>query len=220
MNTKAVIFDLDGTLVRFALDFKRARKEAIAEMRRRGIDVRDLSESHSLYSMLKVVKGRLDAEAFLDLEKSLWDILEKIELRAAYETDLQPDALQTLISIKNLGLRMAIVTNNGHKATSLVVKKFGLNDFFDVVVTREGAKELKPDGGNIERALEILGVNSSEAIYVGDGVIDILAAEKAKVISVAIPTGVSSIDDLVKAKPDYIVGSLKDITKLIESIGQ
>ncbi|NWG10023.1 MAG: HAD family hydrolase [Nitrososphaerales archaeon] len=220
MNIKAVIFDLDGTVVKFALDFVRARKEAIAEMGRRDIDVKDLSESLSLYSMLKIVKGRLDAEAFSNLEKFLWDILEKIELRAADETDLQPDALQTLISIKNLGLRMAIVTNNGRKATNMVAKKFGLNDFFDVVVTREGAKELKPDGGSIERALEILGINSSEAIYVGDGVIDILAAEKAKVISVAIPTGVSRIDDLVKAKPDYVIGSLKDIKRLIESIGQ
>ncbi|MGQ9719575.1 MAG: HAD family hydrolase [Nitrososphaerales archaeon] len=220
MNIKAVIFDLDGTVVRFALDFIRARKEAIAEMGRRDIGVNDLSESLSLYSMLKIVKDRLDVEAFSDLEKFLWEILEKMELRAAEETDLQPDALQTLLSIKNLGLRMAIVTNNGRKATSMVIKKFGLNDFFDFVVTREDAKELKPDGGSIKRALEILGIDSSEAVYVGDGVIDILAAEKANVISVAIPTGVSRINDLVKAKPDYVIGSLKDITKLIESIGQ
>jgi len=218
LGIKAVIFDLDGTLVKFALDFIRARKDAIVEIRRRGINAENLSESLSLYSMLKVIKERTDAKTFLDLKKSLWEIIEKIELKAANETDIQPNALQTLIRIKNLGLKLAIVTNNGRKATSIVTKKFGLNDFFDVIVTREDSEELKPDEGSIKRAIEILGIDAKKAIYVGDGVIDILAAKKAKVISVAVPTGVSSIENLVEAKPDYLVGSLKDIMALLESI--
>lgn len=220
MGIKAVIFDLDGTLVRFALDFIRARREAIAEIRRRGINAENLSENLSLYSMLKVIKECTDSKIFLDLKKSLWDIIEKIELKAANETNIQPNALQTLIRIKNIGLKLAIVTNNGRRATSMVIKKFGLKDFFDVIVTREDSEELKPDEGSIKRAIEILGINAKEAIYVGDGVIDILAAKKAKVISVAVPTGVSSIKNLVEAKPDYIIGSLKDIITLLDSISK
>ena len=218
MSVKAVIFDLDGTFVKFALDFIRARKEAIAEIRERGINVDDLSESLSPYSMLKVIKERIDKKNFPDLKKSLWDILEKIELKAASETDIQPDAPQTLMKIKNLGLKLAIVTNNGRKATSVVTKKFGLKDFFDVIVTREDSEELKPDGGSIKRAIGILGINAKEAIYVGDGVIDILAAKEAKVVSVAVPTGVSSVKNLVEAKPDYFIGSLKEIVTLLDSI--
>ncbi|MCP8319864.1 MAG: HAD family hydrolase [archaeon] len=218
LSIKAVIFDLDGTLVKFALDFIRARKEAIAEIRRRGINTENLSENLSLYSMLKSIKERTDAKTFSDLKKSLWNIIEKIELKAANETEIQPNTLQTLIGIKNLGLKLAIVTNNGRKATSIVIKKFELNDFFDVVVTREDSEELKPDEGSIKRAIEILGIDVKEAIYVGDGVIDILAAKKAKVISVAVPTGVSSIKNLIEAKPDYVIDSLKDIIALIDSI--
>jgi HAD superfamily hydrolase (TIGR01549 family) len=218
LNIKAIIFDLDGTLVKFALDFIKARKEAIEEIRRRGINAENLSENFSLYSMLKMIKERTDAKTLSDLKKPLWDILEKIELKAAKETDVQSDALQTLIRIKELGLKLAIVTNNGRKATSIVVKKFGFNDFFDVIVTREDSEELKPDGGSIKRAMKILGIDAKEAIYVGDGVIDILAAKKAKVISVAVPTGVSSIKNLVEAKPDYIVDSLKEIIDLLETI--
>ncbi|MCP8309319.1 MAG: HAD family hydrolase [archaeon] len=220
MSIKAVIFDLDGTLVKFALDFIRARKEAIEEIRRRGINTEDLSESLSLYSMLKLIKERTDVKIFSDLEKSLWDIIEKIELEAANKTEVQPNALQTLIKIKNLGLKLAIVTNNGRKATSVVIKRFGLDDFFDVIVTREDSKELKPDGGSIKRAIEILGIDAKEAIYVGDGIIDILAAKEAKVTSVAMPTGVSNIKNLVEAKPDYLIGSLKDIIALLESISK
>ncbi|MCP8317635.1 MAG: HAD family hydrolase [archaeon] len=220
MSIRAVIFDLDGTLVKFALDFIRARKEAIAEIRRRGIDTENLSESLSLYSMLKLIKERTDVKIFSNLKKSLWNIIEKIELEAANKTEAQPNALQTLIKIKNLGLKLAIVTNNGRKATSIVIKKFGLNDFFDVIITREDSEELKPDGGSIKRAIEILGIDAKEAIYVGDGVIDILAAKKAKVTSVAVPTGVSDIENLVETKPDYLIGSLKDIITLLESISK
>jgi phosphoglycolate phosphatase-like HAD superfamily hydrolase len=144
--------------------------------------------------------------------------LEKIELKAADETDIQPDAIQTLTKIKNLGLKLAIVTNNGRKATSIVTKKFGLDNFFEVIIAREDSKELKPDGGSIKRAIEILGVNAEEAIYVGDGVIDILAAKEVKVVSIAVPTGISSIKNLVEAEPDYLIDSLKDIIPLIDLI--
>jgi HAD superfamily hydrolase (TIGR01549 family) len=218
LGIKAIIFDLDGTLVKFALDFVKARKEAIAEIKRKGINIDNLSEKLSLYSMLKMIKERVDAKTFTDLEKSLWEILEKIELKAADETDIQPDAIQTLTKIKNLGLKLAIVTNNGRKATSIVTKKFGLDNFFEVIIAREDSKELKPDGGSIKRAIEILGVNAEEAIYVGDGVIDILAAKEVKVVSIAVPTGISSIKNLVEAEPDYLIDSLKDIIPLIDSI--
>jgi HAD superfamily hydrolase (TIGR01549 family) len=218
LGIKAIIFDLDGTLVKFALDFVKARKEAIAEIKRKGINIDNLSEKLSLYSMLKMIKERVDAKTFTDLEKSLWEILEKIELKAADETDIQPDAIQTLTKIKNLGLKLAIVTNNGRKATSIVTKKFGLDNFFEVIIAREDSKELKPDGGSIKRAIEILGVNAEEAIYVGDGVIDILAAKEVKVVSIAVPTGISSIKNLVEAEPDYLIGSLKDIIPLIDLI--
>lgn len=216
LGIKAVIFDLDGTLVKFTLDFVKARKEAIAEIKRKGIKIDELSEKLSLYSMLKIIKERTDVKTFLDLEKSLWKILEKIELKAADETEIQPDAIQTLTKIKNLGLKMAIVTNNGSKATHIVTKKFGLNNFFDVIITREDSKELKPDGGSIKRAMEILGISAKEAIYVGDGVIDILAAKKAKVMSIAVPTGISSIKNLVEAEPDYLIDSLKDLIPLLD----
>ncbi|MEM3768535.1 MAG: HAD family hydrolase [Nitrososphaerales archaeon] len=216
MNIKAVIFDLDGTLVKFTLDFVKARKEAIVEIKRKGIKIDDLSEKLSIYSMLKMIKESTDEKTFSDLEKSLWAILEKIELKAANETEIQPDTIQTLTKIKKLGLKMAIVTNNGSKATSIVTKRFGLNNFFDVIITREDSSELKPDGGSIEKAMEILGINSNEAIYVGDGIIDILAAKKANVVSIAVPTGVSSIKNLIEAKPDYLINSLKDIISLID----
>ncbi|MEM3383633.1 MAG: HAD family hydrolase [Nitrososphaerales archaeon] len=216
LNIKAVIFDLDGTLVKFTLDFVKARKEAIVEIKRKGIKIDDLSEKLSIYSMLKMIKESTDEKTFSDLEKSLWAILEKIELKAANETEIQPDTIQTLTKIKKLGLKMAIVTNNGSKATSIVTKRFGLNNFFDVIITREDSSELKPDGGSIEKAMEILGINSNEAIYVGDGIIDILAAKKANVVSIAVPTGVSSIKNLIEAKPDYLINSLKDIISLID----
>ncbi|MCP8305264.1 MAG: HAD family hydrolase [archaeon] len=216
MGIKAVIFDLDGTLVKFALDITSVRREAISEIRRRGINAENLSNL-TVYSILKVMKRRTDVRTLLNLKQSLWRIVEKFELKAADEVCIQPDALQTLIFIKKLGLKLAIVTNNGRKATNIIIRKLGLDDFFDVVVTREDVEELKPDGWSIGRAIKILGIEVREAVYVGDSVIDVLAAKKAKVISVAVPTGISSIRDLVKAKPDYIICSLKDIEVLLNT---
>ncbi|MCP8311109.1 MAG: HAD family hydrolase [Candidatus Methylarchaceae archaeon HK01M] len=216
LDIKAMIFDLDGTLIKFALDVKSVRREAIAEIRKRGMNVENLSKL-SVYSMLKVMKRRTDGRTLLNLKQSLWRIVEKFELKAAYEVCIQPDALQTIAFIKKLGFKLAIVTNNGRKATNIVIRKLGLEIFFDVIVTREDVEELKPDGWSIGRTIKILGIEARETVYVGDSVIDVLAAKNARVISVAVPTGISSIRDLIKAEPDYIICSLKDIEVLLNT---
>ena len=214
MDIKAVIFDLDGTLVKFALDITNARKEAITEIKRIGINAENL-DNLNVYLMLKIIKSRTDANTYLKLKQSVWRIVEKFELKASKGVNIQPDALNTLVFIKRLGLKLALVTNNGRKATYYIIKKFNFDNFFDAIITREDSKELKPDGLSIGRSIKILGIKSQEAIYVGDSVIDVLAAKKAGVISVALPTGISRISDLVKTKPDFIIGSLQDMMDLI-----
>ena len=210
-----MIFDLDGTLVNFALDIKSVRQEAVKEIQKRGITINNYTNLN-VYSMLEILRSYADERTFFSLKKSIWKIVEKYELIATNKVNIQPDALQILTFIKKIGLKLAIVTNNGRKATSIVIRKFRLDDFFDLVVTREDVEKLKPDRWSIQKAVKILGIESKEAIYIGDSVIDVLAARKAKTISIAIPTGISSISELVKTKPDYIIGSLQDMKVLLK----
>jgi pyrophosphatase PpaX len=75
---------------------------------------------------------------------------------------------------------------------------------------------MKPAAEPVLKALSDLKVGSSEAILVGDGVMDVMAARAARVRSAAVPTGPSRRDLLLKAEPDYVLGSINDLPALVE----
>lgn len=216
LNIKAVLFDLDGTLITFKLDYAGVRRSAFVEIKRSGIDTSNISENLSLYVMLKKIKKNIDQKTYSKLKNALWGLLEIFEMKAARQTELQPMSKEILDNIRSRGLKLALVTNNGRKATNTIFERFHINGYFDVVVTREDADEIKPDGGSIKKAIEFLDIEPEGSIMVGDSVIDISAAKKVGVQSVALPTGVSSLEKLIDAEPDYIIASLGDLRGLLE----
>jgi phosphoglycolate phosphatase-like HAD superfamily hydrolase len=109
-----------------------------------------------------------------------------------------------------------LVTNNGRAGTDLTLNRFKLRTLFDAVVTRDDCKEMKPDAAQVRQVLAELNSRAEEAILVGDGVMDIIAAKAAGLRSVAVATGPSGIDRLLQTEPDYVLGSINDLQKLID----
>ena len=212
-NIKAVIFDLDGTLVKFGLDVVNIRREAIEVIRKHDVYVDNLG-SLNMYLIIEVLQKYTDACTLSSLKNILWGIVEKYELKAAEEVVLQPNVLNILESLKNSGLKLAIVTNNGQKATKKVLEKCGLLHLFTEVITRDDVDKLKPDGESIEKALKNMEIVADNAIYVGDSEMDIVATKNARVTSVSVPSGISTIPNLIKAEPDYILNSLDSLPNL------
>jgi phosphoglycolate phosphatase-like HAD superfamily hydrolase len=66
------------------------------------------------------------------------------------------------------------------------------------------------------KVLTALNVTPGEAILIGDGVMDIMAARAAGVPSVAVATGPFTSDHLLEAEPDYLLGSINDLPTLID----
>jgi pyrophosphatase PpaX len=77
---------------------------------------------------------------------------------------------------------------------------------------------MKPDAGPVRKLLTEMNVPPEEAIFVGDGVIDIMAARAAGLRSVAVATGPFPSDRLIQAEPDYLLGSVNDLPLLIEQL--
>jgi phosphoglycolate phosphatase-like HAD superfamily hydrolase len=75
---------------------------------------------------------------------------------------------------------------------------------------------MKPAIAPIEKILKELGVSNEEAILVGDGVMDIMAAKAAGLRSVAVSTGPFPIERILKAEPDYLLHSVNELPQLIE----
>jgi HAD superfamily hydrolase (TIGR01509 family) len=219
LTIKGIVMDMDGTITNFNLDYMGARRKALQELDKLNLRTPEMNEQLSLYLILKKLKDELDTDRFTSIQRSFYGFLEDMEVKAANEVTLYPGAVETLRTIRARGLRIGLVTNNGHAGTEITLKRYQLATFFDAVVTRDDCEEMKPDGAPIRKLLTEMNVLPDEAILVGDGVIDIMAARAAGLRSVAVVTGPFTSDRLIQAEPDYLLGSVNDLPLLIEQLG-
>ncbi|MEM2953548.1 MAG: HAD family hydrolase, partial [Candidatus Bathyarchaeia archaeon] len=159
-------------------------------------------------------------KALEDVYKGVWAITEKYELEAAKTTQLVLGATEVLKTLKDKGLKIGLCTASSEKTVSYILKKFKIEDFFNVVTPRDRVKNVKPDSEHLEAALKTLGVKTEEALMVGDSPIDMECARKLNTIAVGIPTGVSKPQELIDAGAHYLITSITDLPNLIEQINK
>jgi len=210
--------DMDGTITQFNLDYMAARRKALEEVEKLNLRTPEMTEQLSLYVILKKLKDELDADTFTSLRRRFYSLLQEMEVKAANEVILYPGAVETLRKLRARGLKMGLVTNNGRVGTGITLRRCELAGFFDAVVTRDDCDEMKPDPGPVRKLLAEMHVPLKEAILVGDGVIDIMAAREAGLPSVAVATGPFPSERLIQAEPDYLLGSVNDLPLLIEQL--
>jgi len=224
MPIKAVVFDLDGTIVNFNLDYKAARAEVIEFLAEQGFPRSIFSMSESVFETLKKMEIHMrnhggEEKEISKLREAVLSIVEEREMEAAHSTDLLPGILDTLKTLKEMGLKLALFTVNGKKSTSYVLRVLRLRRLFDKVVTRESVSMVKPNPVHLEAALKMLGVKPEEAVVVGDSVWDMKSARELKVIAVGVPTGVSTPEELSREGAAYIISAI-DLPPLIKQLNE
>lgn len=213
---KAIVVDMDGTITKFNLDFLPTRRRVLRELDRMNLRTPDMTDQLSLYFILDKLKDKTNRSTFRELRKRIYDMIEEMELRAATEVALYPGAVDTLRKLRSHSIKVGLVTNNGRKGTELTLSRYRLNSLFDAVVTRDDCDNMKPAAEPVTKVLAALKVAPNEAVLIGDGVMDIRAARAAGVRSVAVATGPFKSDLLLRAEPDYLLGSINDLPTLID----
>lgn len=161
-HIKAVIFDLDGTLVRSPLDLKRARIEL---------------------GLGKIDKPLLEAISSMPVPKQQ----EAIRLLMAYEACACKESVpawrarQTIDTIRCLGMKVAILTRNQRRTTRIMVSMHQLH--VDAVVTRDDGP-VKPHPYGIRQICRWFRIAPHQAVMVGDHDLDLLTAQRAGARSV------------------------------------
>ena len=217
---KAVIFDLDGTLVAFKLDVNACRTEVIQCLTEQGFPSSLFSMKETAFDMLIKVKNYLKAQGigdqnFGNIEKMVFSIVERFELEAARTTEMFTGIPETLKALRDMNLKLALCTISGENAAGYILNRFNLEQYFDAVIPRESVSAIKPNPVHLETALTALGVKFQEAVLVGDSVKDVGSAVPLKVIAVGVTTGLSSMEELTLAGAHYIASSANEIPKLI-----
>jgi HAD superfamily hydrolase (TIGR01549 family) len=190
-----------------------------------GVPTSLVDVNESIFEMLKKAEIFLKnsgkpAETFADVRSQVLSIAEKYEMEAASSTNLQVGANETLKELKRMNLKIGLCTTSGEKAVNYILKRFKIHDFFQVVVTRDKVKYVKPSTEQFEVALKALGVSPQAALIVGDSIVDMQSAQEAKAIAVGLPTGMSTLEQLKNNGANYIITSLNDLPVLIKEINK
>ncbi len=225
LRVKAAIFDLDGTIARFNLDYKALRGEVRSYLLRVGVPASALSFKDNIFDMLRktiiyVKNTRKLVEAMDEIRNGALSIAEKYELEAAANTDLMPGAYETLKALKKMDLKIGLFTLNSNKAANYILQRFKLGDFFGVIVPRNKVNLVKPNPEHLEMALKVLGVTPEETVVIGDGDVDMESAREMKAIAVGLPATASKADQLMQHGANYIITSITDLPVLVEKINK
>ena len=155
---KAVLLDMDGTITKPYIDWRRLREEIGAP---EGIP------------LLDYIYGLPGGER----EKAL-GTLEEREEEAALNAPLEEGAGELLRELRAMGVRTALVTNSNRRCAEIVLERLGVEP--DLVLSREDGR-IKPSPDLVRKAVEALGVSPEEAVMVGNGSYDLKASEAAGV---------------------------------------
>ena len=192
---RAVLFDMDGTLVNTLPDIAVAINDALAEMRLQPLAAERIG--------VFIGKGpRSLAQRVLDEQPSL-DVGQRQELidaliagyvkhyapRIGTAASVYPGVADALESLRRQGLKLAVVTNALQHLAERVLTRFGLIDYFELVLGGDRVARGKPDAGPLLEACRVLGVMPSTALMVGDSENDVIAARAAGCPVVVVPYG-------------------------------
>lgn len=173
------IFDLDHTLVASSLDL------AAMAVDMRALIERELGPLPTRPERYRVGELIAHCQAVAPtLEPGVWAVALEHEERALADATLEPGALEALTGARARGFATAVWTNNARVCTIHVLEQLALVPHFDLVVTRDEFRRLKPDPDGFRVIRERL-PRLAEALVVGDSWVDGVAAGAAGVPFVA-----------------------------------
>lgn len=222
MALKAVLFDLDNTLVDFMRMKGACSEAAIHAMVEAGLPLEEGRAKKKLFEMY----GKVGIENQNIFEKFLRKTMGKIDYRilasgiAAYRRVKgghlvpYPHVRETLIRLKELGLKLGIVSDAPRIQAWLRLAEMNLVEFFDVVIALEDTGHKKPSSMPFRQAIKKLGVKPAEILFVGDNPGRDIKGAKA----VGMHTALAEYGQLAggKQKAEHGLKSVKDILKIVE----
>jgi phosphoglycolate phosphatase len=221
---KAVVFDFDGTLFKFVLDYRGMRdavKEAVISG---GVPPSLLEEGDRIRDFVNKMLDHGKVSGWSDTKTSwimneISSIMDRYEWESAQNNTPVDGALEVLRSLRRMKLKTGLLTNNNRKSIMYLLDKYGFSRKFDAVITRNDLVDfnnLKPSPVGLNLILTKIEVKPTETIYVGDSVIDVKAALSVGATPIFVTTGFSTLKEVRDNYPNVTV--INQLTQLLSYI--
>ncbi len=194
---KAIVWDLDGTLIHFKINSIKARRKAIKILRVHGVPKKELSIDMPILEAIKISKQFFiefgySPEKIKNISEEVNKAIIEVERDAAIKATLIEGIDEVLEFANKKNLKQAIFTYNTHVNARTSLKTAGITQYFDVIAGRDDIKNLKPHPDHLRYVCGKLNVQLDEIVIIGDTGRDIEAALLTKSKSIALNTKIPS----------------------------
>lgn len=224
MRLRAVLLDLDGTLLDTVDAIAAALNRALAEHALAPLTVAEVRMmiGRGAPALIERALGQLGAT--LD-QRDQAALLERyvlhydhIESGGEHSARIYPGVGECLRHLRRLQLSLAVVTNKHRHLAAGLLERLALSDYIDVVIGGNSCERRKPDPQPLQVACQALGVDTAQALMVGDSVNDVLAARAAAMPVVCVPYGYNEGNDPRQLPCDALIETLAELPALLTRV--
>lgn len=216
MKFRAVLFDLDGTLLDTLQDLADSTNRALAKLGfppnevnayryfvgagRDVLALRALPDSHRDDGTVKKLLQEIDAD-----------------YREHWADNTRPyDGIPALLDeLTERGIRLAVLSNKSHEFTSMMVSKMLARWHFDSVIGASASVPKKPDPTMAVQVARRLKIQPSQFLYLGDSDIDMKTAVAAGMYPVGVGWGFRTAKELVDSGAKVVISKPCDLVRLL-----
>ncbi|MCW3992451.1 MAG: HAD family hydrolase [Candidatus Bathyarchaeota archaeon] len=218
---EAVVFDLDGTLIRSKIDFEAMRRRVVEVLVASGAPAGDLDQSRRVWEIVmggesKLKEMGLPSETRCLIMRRITEALNAVELEAVDSVEPTAHALEALEALRGRGLRIGVATRSCNAYATQSLELTDLAGYVDVLLARDDVEHPKPDARHLLQVVEALGPSPGSVVFVGDTTTDLKTAEEAGIAFI----GFLRDDDwgrrLREAGCGLIIDDLRKIADLVE----
>jgi len=219
-----ILFDLDGTLVDTAPDLMNAHNHVMDKF---GYKTKSGDE----------IKALIGKGASTMIGRSMWSAAKK-DLKKIKEKEIKEKMVKEFIKFysnnilvksklingveeflrwcKNNNISMAVCTNKQEHLAIELLKKIGINSFFEYVAGCDTFDYCKPDARHLTKVIEILGGDVKKTLMIGDTEVDAQSAQNASLIFVLLEDGYTD-KTTSQIKHDHLIKNFVDFEKIIKN---
>ena len=212
--TKAIVFDLDGTLLDTLSDLAASTNYALRSCGMPEHSIDDVRRFVGNGVRMLMTRAVPDGESNPRFDEAFSVFRQHYMQHCLDTTCPYPSIMEALARLKEKGMMLAIVSNKMQAATEELRQHF-FSQYIDVAIGESAAIRKKPAPDTVNEALRLLGISHEEAIYVGDSDVDIDTARAAMMPCASVLWGFRDRQFLLNHGATCLLSSPEELLSLV-----
>jgi len=216
-NKKLFIFDLDGTLVDTAPDFKNSINYMLNELNESEVSLEEIRNWVG-YGARELIRRTVVDKNIPHDEQRIEEMLKIFLLHYTHNIDddsvLFNNVRNVLEFLKDNGIKLAVCTNKMERLSNILLEKLNVLHMFDYLVGGDSLSKSKPDPFPLLNICEKLNTEISDSIMIGDSITDLNAGKGAGMPVVLVSYGYTDNKDIYN-EADLVINDFSQLKELV-----